>query len=817
MKNLSLSITFLLAIVAGVKAQNIIPAKNAGQGATITISGTVINGAELGGIRYIQDATGGIAAFPGTGSVGFSPVRGDSVRITGDINPFQGLIEVSPVTAYTRLAQNRTLPTPTVVTPSQLSASNDAQLVRINNVVFSTPGVAIVGGNSYNFTSGGQSGSIFVRAGNPLVGTTLPLAPATLTGINSTHLTTFQILPRDTNDIQITATLFFTGNVTQTNIATTSFDLNWGTNSQSSTGIRYGLTPALELGTLYTHDSVTTHLYSLTGLLPATAYYVQAFSVSGTDTATSTKQVFSTASNSTGVIRVYFNQAVDNSVSSGTNAIHVGNIEDTIVAYINLAQTSLDVMSYNITSTKIVDAINAAYTRGVRVRFVSDSTTSNTARGGLNNNIHILEGNVGGIMHAKVLIIDANSVNNSWIYAGSCNYTSQNMFQDYNNILFIQDQALARAYTMEFNEMWGDTGVTPNQANKRFGNLKTNNTPHDFMIGGKHVEMYFSPSDNTTSHINNVLLSANHDVHFAVLTFTRNDLGDALVTDKNHGVTVSGMIENVNDAGSEYAQLVQDHISVVAHCLPNDLHHKYAIVDEGMTSSDPTVATGSHNWSTAAETVNDEDELIIHDATIANLYLQEWTATYNAITVPAVSPVVQPLHVNIPGAFTLINFLDHTSDANCQLLTVTITGGHTRGTFTDNHDGTGIYSPISGVAGPDTIFFDVCDPTGRCTHDTAYLTLPIVGIENVNALVKSISLYPNPTNNDLNIGLYVAENAAATIVVTDVTGTKVMSQNMELLNGQNTLSLDVNKLASGLYFITVQANGESVTRKFSKQ
>ena len=34
---------------------------------------------------------------------------------------------------------------------------------------------------------------------------------------------------------------------------------------------------------------------------------------------------------------------------------------------------------------------------------------------------------------------------------------------------------------------------------------------------------------------------------------------------------------------------------------------------------------GSHNWTTAAEEDNDENTLIIHDATIANLYLQEFS------------------------------------------------------------------------------------------------------------------------------------------------------------------------------------------------
>ena len=43
-------------------------------------------------------------------------------------------------------------------------------------------------------------------------------------------------------------------------------------------------------------------------------------------------------------------------------------------------------------------------------------------------------------------------------------------------------------------------------------------------------------------------------------------------------------------------------------------------------SFDPVVITGSHNWSSTAENVNDENTVIVHDARIANLYHQEFRA-----------------------------------------------------------------------------------------------------------------------------------------------------------------------------------------------
>ena len=40
--------------------------------------------------------------------------------------------------------------------------------------------------------------------------------------------------------------------------------------------------------------------------------------------------------------------------------------------------------------------------------------------------------------------------------------------------------------------------------------------------------------------------------------------------------------------------------------------------------------TGSHNWSTSAENINDENTVVVHDANIANQYFQEFTAIVDA-------------------------------------------------------------------------------------------------------------------------------------------------------------------------------------------
>ena len=85
-----------------------------------------------------------------------------------------------------------------------------------------------------------------------------------------------------------------------------------------------------------------------------------------------------------------------------------------------------------------------------------------------------------------------------------------------------------------------------------------------------------------------------------------------------------GAIEQVNTTGSEFETLQNAGVQVYAHNVSPDLHHKYAIVDHASPNLDPVVITGSHNWSSSAENVNDENTVIVHDARIANLYHQEF-------------------------------------------------------------------------------------------------------------------------------------------------------------------------------------------------
>ncbi len=631
MKKTTILIFLVLINLSLIGQTDIITARMQGVGATVTVTGVVTNGDELGPIRYIEDATAGLALYDPTPLS--SVLRGEEITVTGILVDYNGLLEMTPVNSISTVSNNFSV-TPQVVTPNQIGENTESELVQIDNVTFNGGGSTFTSG-THDFTSNGQLGRVYIRSGSPLENTLIPVGPVTLVGISSQYTFStpandgYQILPRDSADIIQIGSIAFTSAVLQDNITTTGFDLSWEVSSNSTGSCNYGLTSSL--GTIINQGgNSTTHSISLTGLQPATFYYVQCYSINGTDTAFSNIGIYSTASLSSGLIRPYFNHSVDNTFSNGVNAENIGAaFADTIAAYMDLAQTSLDICVYNASSSIIATAINNAYNRGVNVRYIADDDVTNIMLSSLNTNIPVVirDPSPAGIMHNKFIIIDANSTNNSWILGGSTNWTNpSNLINDYNNMIFIQDQAIAKAYTLEFDEMWG--GV--------FGTHKTDNTPHKFIVNGKLVELYFSPSDQTTFHILKTIESVNNSFEFGLLSFTRDDLGQAVIDkDIEFGINARGIIEAENGTGSEFATLAAANVNVRSHTgVTHDFHHKYLIVDANAINSDPIVLTGSHNWSSNAENNSDENTLIIHDATIANIYLQEFEKRWGELGTP---------------------------------------------------------------------------------------------------------------------------------------------------------------------------------------
>jgi phosphatidylserine/phosphatidylglycerophosphate/cardiolipin synthase-like enzyme len=811
MKKTLVSIFFLLMMVFQGYSQNTIAEARAMPiGSTVTIRGIVTNGAELGVIRYIQDGTAGIAAY----SYDMSDVaRFDSVVVTGVTKLYNQLLELDPVTSFDQIAQ-KPLPPPIIITPGQMSEQYEAMLVKMEGVTFANAGGVFAGNTNYNVTANGQTCQVRINNSSNLVGQIIPADAVTLIGICSQfHYTDpnggYQLLLRDRNDIIHSSSILFTTPLAISNITTTSFSLAWNTNIAGTTELYYGHTPQLELGYLNVSGTGTAHSINLTGLNPSDLIYVQAFSVAATDTGFSGLKPFITQSVSTGEIKTYFTRPVDTTVSSGTKAIQIYRaVDDTCIAYINRAKFTIDIAIYNFNVegiSNIASALNAATSRGVVVRLVTDGGTNNSAIPLLNSAIGWLARPVTtGIMHNKFMVIDGNSSNpnDPIVWTGSCNWTDQNVNTDANNILFIQDASLAKVYTLEFNEMFGSTTAIPNATNAKFGSAKSDNTPHELIIGGKRVEVFFSPSDGVNSQIVSHINSANSDLEIGTMLITRKVISDAIIARYNAGVTSKVIITNrsTSDAGviADLTDALKNYFR--EYHEQGLLHSKVMIIDQSNPTSDPLVWTGSHNWSDAANVSNDENSIVIHDDLISNLFYQEFKNRFDQAIPLSDHPVLDL------GPDQTVNAGDTvTLDAGQFLTYVWSTGDLSQIIKVDS----------SGVGyGTKKIYCRVTNEYGL-QSDTVMITFKQQnqGINDQNSLISSISVYPNPNAGIFTIEFTAKRNEAVSLELMSFEGRAEWKSAVKATTGFNSFTIDQPRLPSGLYLLRIQSAAGTISRK----
>ena len=114
------------------------------------------------------------------------------------------------------------------------------------------------------------------------------------------------------------------------------------------------------------------------------------------------------------------------------------------------------------------------------------------------------------------------------------------------------------------------------------------------------------------------------------------------------GTNVRGIMESTNSQYAEFDKMDDAGVNVKSHSgIPNTIHHKYAIADADIIASDPILLTGSHNWSNNAENNSDENTLIIHDHTTANIYLQEFTKRFNELSSTSVLNNLIDVEINV--------------------------------------------------------------------------------------------------------------------------------------------------------------------------
>lgn len=302
------------------------------------------------------------------------------------------------------------------------------------------------------------------------------------------------------------------------------------------------------------------------------------------------------------------------------------------------ASWSLDVAIYEYQLQAVVDAVNAAFDRGVQVRVLyhagpgDDDTTQNQA-----SLQHLPEpskrGRVThGIFHDKFIVISrldaAGQRQPEAVLCGSTNFTANGVYRQANVLHSLDHPDIAGRYLQVFEQIW--------QAPTDVGATRKWLTQDNPMRPDAPLFAGFSPrrGQGDLSEFVDIINGARRDLLFVTAFALPDRILDALLGQPHDDVLRYGLQNTASritgfhaDRTAEFAATALLNKGLEGWLKEglkgqrgNLLVHTKALVTD-FTSEAPVIISGSHNLSVGASQSNDENYLIIRgDTDLADRY-----------------------------------------------------------------------------------------------------------------------------------------------------------------------------------------------------
>lgn len=295
------------------------------------------------------------------------------------------------------------------------------------------------------------------------------------------------------------------------------------------------------------------------------------------------------------------------------------NVRDRILNSVEEAQHSIDLWIYSFDDSEILEALQRARKRGVRIQIVADPEKEYPAdliRLGL-----FRKWERSGLQHSKILIVDRKKV-----FLGSGNFTWYGLENDLNGyIRFDLFESEAEDFYSFLEE---DPGITA--------------------LDIPPFLFYIAPEKGRL--IQNLLLrevdQAKNSIRYLIFDHFDSVLSSRLALADRKGVVVQGVYDSPVDEEGKFLSEVffspgsrilgdgnEETISTDSFGKGGLLHHKTMILD------DSTLLSGSYNYSVSARDNNREILFRTKDSYLVQEYKKEWLRVFQSgISFPVSFP-----------------------------------------------------------------------------------------------------------------------------------------------------------------------------------
>lgn len=118
------------------------------------------------------------------------------------------------------------------------------------------------------------------------------------------------------------------------------------------------------------------------------------------------------------------------------------------------------------------------------------------------------------------------------------------------------------------------------------------------------IKIFYNQDHELNKKIINIIRDADEFIYFAIYTFTRFDIKDALLGAKYRGVKIVGVTDRNQTASIEQQKQIIDELRNVGIAIYE--HDHLAIMHLKTIVTEKAYASGSYNWTSAGTNLNDE-------------------------------------------------------------------------------------------------------------------------------------------------------------------------------------------------------------------
>jgi phosphatidylserine/phosphatidylglycerophosphate/cardiolipin synthase-like enzyme len=252
-----------------------------------------------------------------------------------------------------------------------------------------------------------------------------------------------------------------------------------------------------------------------------------------------------------------------------------------------------------------------------------------------------------GLGHNKFVAVSSATGIPQAVWTGSTNWSTTGLCTQINNGLLITDADVARRYLDQWAQLKDASPPVLPRADFPSALVASNDVSHVFKVGGASVEVWFTRTSDgrELALLRQLLESARHGILFLMFTPGANGLHTvAARRAREPGMYVRGVVSTIGTSKEDSEQNVLDvklvtsdgtlkrdrytivqpqgvdgaigpwvaevtrrtFLSQIGHAI---VHSKVLVIDP--FSEEPTLVTGSHNFSDSASKNNDENLVIV--------------------------------------------------------------------------------------------------------------------------------------------------------------------------------------------------------------